>query len=302
MRSVGTKKGRGLGTAVTGEPIRKRKKFSFIGATVNIVIQPTIMTEKPSTDPLPNCPKGHRLAAVGAECSVCGASLEDPAAKLEEPGGTANPSMAPNNEDDPVVVLLRAIQKGNSKAEVQFAFTQLILLVDSEIKRLARYYIKGERYIATFQTADLAQEYYIQLQRLAQDPKTIWVSREQFLVMAARIMRHILVDHARKRNAGKRGGPALTISLENAFAYTDDEAWQVVAVHAALEKLKTLDERQYYIVELRVFGGLEVDETAEILKISTTTVKREFRVAKAWLRRELSAKLSTQSSTMDDGD
>src|SRR5205807_9107890 len=100
MRSVGTKKGRGFGVAVTGEPIRKRKKFSFIGATVNIVIQPTIMTEKSSTDPLPNCPKGHQLAAMGAACSVCGASLEDSAVKLEEPGMIANPSVAPasNNE------------------------------------------------------------------------------------------------------------------------------------------------------------------------------------------------------------
>lgn len=298
MCSVGIKKGRGFGITVAGEPIRKRKKFRFFSATVNIVIQPTIMTEKPGIDPSPTCPSGHRLVAPGAKCSACGASLEDSAVKHEKPRVAAPPPVTPasNNENDSIVVLLQAIQKGNTEAEVQFVLTQLILLVDSEIKRLARYYMKGERSSATFQTVDLVQEYYMQLQRLVQDPTTTWGSREQFLVMAARMMRHILVDHARKRNAGKRGGPARPISLENVFAYTDDEAWQVVAVHAALEKLKTLDERQYHIVELRVFGGLEVEETAEILKISTTTVKREFRVAKAWLRREL----DTQSSTMDD--
>jgi len=257
------------------------------------------MTEKSTADSFAICPNGHRVAAMGAECSACGASLEHSAIKLEEPGMIADLSVAllPKNEDDSIVVLLQAMQKGASKAEVQIVLSQLILLVDSEIKRLARFYIRGERYAATFQTADLVQEYYIQLQRLAQDPKTIWISREQFLVMAARMMRHILVDHARKRNAGKRGGPARPISLENAFAYTDDQAWQVVAVHVALEKLKKLDERQYNIVELRFFGGLEVDEVAEILNISTTTVKREFRVAKAWLYLELSKK----SSKIDDG-
>jgi RNA polymerase sigma factor (TIGR02999 family) len=185
-------------------------------------------------------------------------------------------------------VLFRAIQQGNTQAE-----TQLILLVDSEIKRLARYYIRGERPGHSFQTADLVQEYYIQLLRLTQDPETVCESRQQFLIMAARMMRHILVDRARKRDAGKRGGPARTISLENAFAYTDEEAWQLVAVHEAMEKLKTLDERQYQIVELRVFAGLDLQETAEALKTSPTTVKREFRLAKAWLRRELSTKSST---------
>jgi len=185
-------------------------------------------------------------------------------------------------------VLLLAIQQGNTQAE-----NQLILLVESELKRLARHYIGGERSGHTLQTGDLVHECYLQLQRLAKEPSTLWESRQQFLVMAARIMRHILVDHARKRDAGKRGGPARTISLENAFAYTDDNAWQVVAVHAALEKLRAMDERQCRIVELRVFAGLDVEETAEVLKTSPTTVKREFRLAKAWLYGELSKKSST---------
>ncbi|HEV3038175.1 MAG TPA: ECF-type sigma factor, partial [Candidatus Angelobacter sp.] len=113
---------------------------------------------------------------------------------------------APKAGPDSIVVLFRAIQQGNTQAE-----TQLILLVDSEIKRLARYYIRGERPGHSFQTADLVQEYYIQLLRLTQDPETVCESRQQFLIMAARMMRHILVDRARKRDAGKRGGPARTI-------------------------------------------------------------------------------------------
>jgi RNA polymerase sigma-70 factor (ECF subfamily) len=150
----------------------------------------------------------------------------------------------------------------------------------------------------SFQTVDLAQEYYIQLHRLVKNREAIGKnrmseSREQFLVIAARMMRNILVDRARKRDAEKRGGPARNISLENAFAYTDDKAWQLVAVHEALEKLGLLDERQCQIVELRIFGGLDVQETAEILKISPTTVKREFKLAKAWLYLELSKKSST---------
>ncbi|HEV2988040.1 MAG TPA: ECF-type sigma factor, partial [Candidatus Angelobacter sp.] len=196
----------GLMRSIGAKIIRKPKKFSFFGATVKIVIPRSRMTEKPSR-PF-TCPNGHPIVAIGAKCSICGASLEHSVAKTEEQSAVAKPSLAPASkaEPDSIVVLFQAIQQGNTHAE-----TQLILLVDSEIKRLARYYIRGERAGHSFQTADLVQEYYIQLLRLTQDPETVCESRQQFLIMAARMMRHILVDRARKRDAGKRGGPARTI-------------------------------------------------------------------------------------------
>ncbi len=160
--------------------------------------------------------------------------------------------------------------------------------VAGELLHLARYYLGGERSGHILEPTDLVNECYLHLQRLTNKSGTIWKSRSEFLVMAARTMRNILVDHARKRDGGKRGGPAQTISLEDAFVYTDDKAWQVVAVHAALKKLSEIDERQCRIVELRVFGGFDVEETADALQISPTTVKREFRLAKAWLYHELS--------------
>jgi hypothetical protein len=124
MRSIGAK------------IIRKPKKFSFFGATVKIVIPRSRMTEKPSIPPPPTCPNGHRVVAMKGKCSICGASLEHSAAKLEEQSAIAKLSIgpAPKAEPDSVVVLLQEIQNGNDQAE-----TQLILLVDSEIKRLARY-------------------------------------------------------------------------------------------------------------------------------------------------------------------
>jgi RNA polymerase sigma-70 factor (ECF subfamily) len=112
-------------------------------------------------------------------------------------------------------------------------------------------------------------------------------NRAHFFGTAANIMRRILVDHARTRDAQKRGGAVEKVSLENAFVYTDAQSWQVVAVHEALNKLQKWDERQCKIVELRFFAGLNVEETAEAMSISPTTVRREFQMAKAWLYGEL---------------
>ena len=188
--------------------------------------------------------------------------------------------MAENQDNSrPITNLLVELRKGNKEAEAQ-----LIPLVYNELHRLARHYMRGEREGHTLQTSALVNEAYM---RLAGEHNVDWKNRAHFFGTAANIMRRILVDHARTRDAQKRGGSAEKISLENAFVYADAQSWQVVAVHEALNKLQQWDERQCRIVELRFFAGLNVEETAEAMSISPTTVKREFQMAKAWLYGEL---------------
>lgn len=184
------------------------------------------------------------------------------------------------NQSNPVTGLLAELRKGNKEAEAK-----LIPLVYAELHRLARHYMRGEREGHTLQTSALVNEAYL---RLAGEHNVDWKNRAHFFAMSAQIMRRILVDHARTRDARKRGGSMQKVSLENAFVYSDNESWQVVAIHEALNKLAGWDPRQCRIVELRFFCGLDVEETAEAMAISTTTVKREFQHAKAWLHGELS--------------
>ena len=180
----------------------------------------------------------------------------------------------------PITVLLTELRKGNKEAEAE-----LIPLVYNELHRLARHYMRGEREGHTLQTSALVNEAYL---RLMGEHGVDWKNRAHFFGVSAQIMRRVLVDHARNRDAQKRGGDVQKISLENAFVYSDEQSWQVVAVHEALNKLTECDVRQAHIVELRFFGGLSVEETAEALDLSPTTVKREFQLAKAWLYGELS--------------
>jgi RNA polymerase sigma factor (TIGR02999 family) len=180
----------------------------------------------------------------------------------------------------PITELLAELRKGNKEAE-----EKLIPLVYRELHRLARHYMRGEREGHTLQTSALVNEAYL---RLTGPHQVDWKSRAHFFGMSAQIMRRILVDHARTRDAKKRGGAVKTVSLDNAFVYSDNESWQVVAIHEALNRLAQWDQRQCRIVELRFFCGLDVDETAEVLAVSATTVKREFQHAKAWLHGELS--------------
>ena len=180
----------------------------------------------------------------------------------------------------PITVLLTELRKGNKEAEAE-----LIPLVYNELHRLARHYMRGEREGHTLQTSALVNEAYL---RLMGEHGVDWKNRAHFFGVSAQIMRRVLVDHARNRDAQKRGGDVQKISLENAFVYSDEQSWQVVAVHEALNKLAEWDVRQAHIVELRFFGGLSVEETAEAMDLSPTTVKREFQLAKAWLYGELS--------------
>ncbi len=182
-----------------------------------------------------------------------------------------------------ITSLLAELKKGNKAAE-----EELIPLIYQELHRLARHYMRGEREGHTLQTSALVNEAYM---RLTGRHNVDWQNRAHFFATAAHIMRRILVDHARTRDAQKRGGSAEKVSLENAFVYTDAHSWQVVAIHEALDRLEKWDQRQCRIVELRFFAGLNVEETAEAMALSPTTVKREFQMAKAWLYGELSKDL-----------
>jgi RNA polymerase sigma-70 factor, ECF subfamily len=187
------------------------------------------------------------------------------------------------NDGDPshvITSLLAELRKGNKEAE-----ERLIPLIYRELHRLARHYMRGERDGHTLQTSALINEAYM---RLAGEHAVDWKNRAHFFGTAAHVMRRVLVDHARARDAQKRGGAAEKVSLEDALVYTEAQAWQVVAVHEALNRLEQWDQRQCRIVELRFFSGLNVEETAEVLALSPTTVKREFQMAKAWLFGELS--------------
>jgi RNA polymerase sigma factor (TIGR02999 family) len=179
-----------------------------------------------------------------------------------------------------ITSLLAELKKGSKAAE-----EKLIPLIYAELHRLARYYMRGEQEGHTLQTSALVNEAYM---RLVGKHNVNWQNRAHFFATAASIMRRILVDHARTRHAQKRGGSAEKISLENAFLYSDAQSWQVVAVHEALNKLEKWDQRQCRIVELRFFAGLNVEETAQAMSLSPTTIKREFQMAKAWLYGELS--------------
>ena len=165
------------------------------------------------------------------------------------------------------------------------ALDQLVPLVYPELRRLARIHMRRENPGHTLQTSALINEAYL---RLADQQGVNWEDRAHFFAVAARVMRHILVDHARTRNYAKRGGGAPRLPLDEAKALTEQKAAQLVALDDALNDLAALDPRRGQIIELRFFGGLSLDETAEVMKVSPSTVQREWRAAKAWLRRSMS--------------
>lgn len=162
------------------------------------------------------------------------------------------------------------------------ALDQLIPLVHQELRRLARRYMGRERRDHTLQTSALINEAYL---RLVDQKGTPWQNRAHFFAVAAQVMRHILIDHARSHQFEKRGGGAQKVSFDEGGALTDERASEIVALDDALTSLATVDARKSRIVELRFFGGLNIEETAEVMDLSPTTVQREWRAAKAWLRR-----------------
>ena len=167
------------------------------------------------------------------------------------------------------------------------ALEQLLPLVEAELRRLARGYMGRERQGHTLQTTALVNEAFL---RLTDARQVRWEDRGHFLGISARLMRRVLVDHARTRGYLKRGGGAERVTLHEGLATSPDPALDLVALDRALEALAKIDARKSQIVELRFFGGLSVEETAEVLHVSPDTVKRDWRLAKLLLLRELEGK------------
>jgi RNA polymerase sigma factor (TIGR02999 family) len=166
----------------------------------------------------------------------------------------------------------------------QDAFDKLTPLVYGELHRLAHHYMAGERTGHTLQSTALVNEAYL---RLVESRRVRWQNRAHFFAISAQLMRRILVDFARSRQYAKRGGKAPVLSLDDAPVVVE-ECFELAALDDALTALAAIDERKSKVVELRFFGGLSVEESAEVLNVSPETVARDWRLAKVWLRRELS--------------
>lgn len=178
-----------------------------------------------------------------------------------------------------VTELLRAWSDGDERA-----LDQLLPHVEAELRRLARGYMARERRGHTLQTTALVNEALI---RLVDARRLRWQDRAHFLGISARLMRRVLVDHARRRGYQKRGGGAQRVTLDDAVAVTPALDLDVLALDRALQSLAILDDRKSRVIELRFFGGLSLEETARVLHVSADTVSRDWRLAKLWLLREL---------------
>jgi RNA polymerase sigma-70 factor, ECF subfamily len=191
---------------------------------------------------------------------------------------------APDDASEEITALLVSWSEGDRQA-----LDRLMPVVHTELRRLARRHINRERRHDwardhTLQPTALVHEVFL---RLTRGSTVRWQDRAHFYAMAATLMRRILVDHARARLFQKRGGGAITVPLDEARARHDTPTLSVVALDDALTELARLDPRKSRVIELRFFGGLSLEETAEVLQVSIDTVKRDARLAKVWLRREL---------------
>jgi RNA polymerase sigma factor (TIGR02999 family) len=186
------------------------------------------------------------------------------------------------NPDDDVTLLLTEVREGNREA-----VDRLLPLIYSELRRMAGGYMQRERAGHTLQATALVNEVYI---RLAGGESVPWQNRAHFFAIAAHAMREVLLDYARRHNAGKRGGPdAQQVEADAEVLGVSPKIENVIAIDEALERLARIDPRQSRLIELRFFAGLNVEEAAEVMGISPVTIKREWRSAKAWLHRELAA-------------
>jgi RNA polymerase sigma factor (TIGR02999 family) len=184
-----------------------------------------------------------------------------------------------NKSPEDITLLLDELRSGNSKAE-----SQLLEAVYPELRRIARRYLLRERADHTLQPTALVNEAYLQLTGQMQKD---WKNRSHFFAVAAQVMRRVLVDYARSKNAQKRDGERQRVELSDAVAISDERLDEIIAIDAALNRLAQWDPRQSRIVELRFFAGLTEEEVAEVLDIGVRTVKRDWNVARAWLHGEL---------------
>jgi RNA polymerase sigma-70 factor, ECF subfamily len=183
------------------------------------------------------------------------------------------------DSSEDVTLLLSELRDGKQGAEAK-----LIPIVYDELRRLARGYMRRERPEHTLQATALVHEAYLKLVR---QRSVDWQGRSHFYGIAAQLMRQILIDHARRHLRAKRGGARSAEPLDEALVFAPAQSAELVRLDEALERLAKLDSRQSRIVELRFFGGMSVEETAEFLKVSPKTVKRDWSLAKAWLHGEL---------------
>jgi RNA polymerase sigma-70 factor (ECF subfamily) len=181
-------------------------------------------------------------------------------------------------ESPEITLLLRDLQNGKADA-----LSELIPMVYKELRRLAAYHLRQEKPGHTLQATALVHEAYLKLVGVHLD----WQSRAHFFGIASRLMRQILVEYARKRSAAKRGGLVEKVPLDEALVVAPDRASEFLALDEALKRLEALDARQSRVVELRYFGGLSIEESAEVLGIAPRTVKRDWEFARAWLHREI---------------
>jgi RNA polymerase sigma factor (TIGR02999 family) len=184
-----------------------------------------------------------------------------------------------DNASRGVTHLLEAWGQGD-----ETALDRLIPLIHRELRQIAQRCMRGERPGHSLQATALVNEAFL---RLVDTQHVNWQNRTHFLAVAARLMRRILVDHARTKGYQKRGGGRGNVTLDAALMVTDESRPDLVALDDALTALATIDERKCSVIELRFFGGLSVEETASFLKVSPETVKRDWRLAKSWLAREL---------------
>ena len=188
--------------------------------------------------------------------------------------------MAPASSQQQVTRLLCEWRSGD-----QSALDKLIPLVQPELQRLAHHYMSRERPGHTLQTTALLDDAYLQL---ADETHPQWQNRAHFFAVAAQLMRRILIDHARQRHALKRSGGAIRVTLDECAAVTQTRAAELLALDEALEKLAAFDQRKARVVEMRYFGGLTMEEIADVLKIHVNTVMRDWTAARAWLFAALS--------------
>ena len=193
---------------------------------------------------------------------------------------------------DHITVLLQQWSHGDDDA-----LSRLTPLVYQNLRRQASRLLRGERRGHTLQPTALVNEAYL---KLAGSNKQAWENRTHFFAVASRVMRHILVDYARSHQRAKRGGGAVMLSLDEALVMAPEASPDILALDEALSRLAQQDVRKARVVEMRFFGGLSVLETAEVLDVSENTVLRDWNMAKAWLRREISGEKPSNLETVEE--
>ncbi|MGB9233321.1 MAG: sigma-70 family RNA polymerase sigma factor [Terriglobales bacterium] len=195
-------------------------------------------------------------------------------------------------EGQEVTILLTALTRGDDGAA-----SKLIPVVYAELRRLAGSYMRRERVDHTLQATALVHEAYL---KLVEQRSVNWQGRAHFFGVAAQIMRRILIDYARGHSREKRGGEQKKVSLDDVFVFCEQQADELLAVDDSLNRLAEIDPRQARVVELRFFGGLSVEEAAEVLGVSPKTVKRDWSVAKAWLYADLKERHGIDAAAMGE--